>query len=330
MVTFTVFKGDKQGRIFEDTTTRTIGEHEVLVRITHSGLCGTDIHFKTSNIGLGHEGVGVVEEIGERVTLFKKGERAGWGYEHNSCGHCKQCLTGWETLCAERRMFGEVSLDQGSLGSHFVMDENFLFKIPESMSSAEAAPLMCGGATVFNPFKVYNIKSTDRVGVLGIGGLGHLAIQFAARWGCEVVVFSGTDSKKEEAMRLGATEFYAVKGLKELKIKAPLDHLLVTTASQPDWQMYLPLMAPSGTIFPLTVSGGDLKIPYMPFLQKALTVQGSLVAARQVHREMLDFAAHHNIRPIIQTFPMSLEGVNKAFDTLAAGDMRYRGVLVVE
>ncbi|KAJ9623307.1 hypothetical protein H2204_011213 [Knufia peltigerae] len=330
MVSFTVFKGDRDGQLFEDTTTRNIGPHEVLIRITHSGLCGTDLHYKTTNSGLGHEGVGVVEEIGESVTRFKKGERAGWGYEHNSCGHCKQCLTGRETFCAEREMYGAANLDQGSIGSHAVLNENFLFKIPESLSSEEAAPLMCGGATVFNSLQLYNVRSTDRVGVLGVGGLGHLAIQFAARLGCEVAVFSGTDSKKDEAMRLGATEFYAVKGLKELKIKAPIDHLLVTTASQPDWNMYLPVMAPSGTIYPLTVSEDDLKMPYMPLIMQGLRMQGSLVATRQIHREMLEFAALHHIKPIIQTFPMSLEGVNKAFETLEAGKMRYRGVLVAQ
>ncbi|KAK4936440.1 hypothetical protein LTR10_022657 [Elasticomyces elasticus] len=328
MVDFKVFKGSKGGKIVEGTSHKEIGPKEVLLKVTHSGLCGTDIHYKGVDMVLGHEGVGIVEEVGSNVTMFKKGDRAGWGYEHDSCGHCKQCLRGTETLCPQRKMYGEADLDQGSMGSHAVWKEDFLFQLPEGMKSEDAAPLMCGGATVFNSMQQYGIKSTDRVGVIGVGGLGHLAIQFASRMGCQVVVFSGTDSKKDEAMKLGAMEFYATKDVSEFKLDEPIDHLLVTTAQQPDWNMYLPIMAAGGTIFPLTVSAGDLKMPYMPIIAKALTVQGSLVAARQIHREMLEFAAKHDIRPIIQTFPMTLDGVNKAFETLENGQMRYRGVLV--
>lgn len=226
-------------------------------------------------------------------------------------------------------MYGDKELDQGSFATHAVWKADYLFAIPDVITSEHAAPLMCGGATVFNAMQFHGVKSTDRVGVIGVGGLGHLAIQFAAKMGCQVVVFSGTDSKKEEATRLGAHEFYAMKDKKELSIGKPLDHLLVTTSVQPDWKMYLPVMAPSGTIYPLSVSDGDLSIPYMPLLLNGLKVQGSLVAAREIHREMLDFAATHDIRPIIETFPMSKEGVEQAFEKLESGSMRYRGVLVV-
>ena len=214
------------------------------------------------------------------------------------------------------------------MGSHAVWKEDFLFKIPDEIESEHAAPLMCGGATVFNALQFHGVKSTDRVGVIGIGGLGHLAIQFAASMGCEVVVFSGTESKKDEALKLGAKEFYATKGLKELKVKQPIDHLLVTTSQQPDWSQYIPIMAPSGTIYPLSVSFEDLKMPYLDLLLNGLKIQGSLVAARQIHREMLEFAAAHGIRPITQTFPLNLGGVSQAFKTLEDGSMRYRGVLV--
>ncbi|OAP54667.1 hypothetical protein AYL99_11115 [Fonsecaea erecta] len=327
MVEFTVFKGSKAG-IVKATSQREVGPHDVLVKITHSGLCGTDLHHKELDMGLGHEGTGIVEDVGKDVTIFKKGDRAGWGYIHNSCGHCKECLRGAETFCSERQYYGAANLDQGSLGSHAVWNENFLFKIPEEIALEDAAPLMCGGATVFNALQFHGVKSTDRVGVIGVGGLGHLAIQFAAAMGCEVAVFSGTESKKEEALKLGAKEFYATKGLKQLKVSKPIDHLLVTTASQPDWNMYLPIMAPSGTIYPLTVSFEDLKMPYMDIIMGGLKIQGSLVAARRIHREMLDFAASHGVKPIIQTFPLTESGVDEAFRTLEEGKMRYRGVLV--
>lgn len=234
MPSFTVFKGSKEGKIVKAETKRPdLTDDQVLVRVTASGLCGTDEHYKGADIALGHEGAGVVEQIGPNVKGLKKGDRIGWGYEHSSCGHCEQCLTGRETYCPEREMYGEANLDQGSFASHAVWKESFLFKLPDELSDAEAAPLMCGGATVFNALHTYGIKPTDRVGVMGVGGLGHLAIQYAAKMGCDVVVFSGTDSKKEEAEKLGAKQFIAMKGKKELDIGRPLDALLVTTSVNP-------------------------------------------------------------------------------------------------
>jgi D-arabinose 1-dehydrogenase-like Zn-dependent alcohol dehydrogenase len=188
----------------------------------------------------------------------------------------------------------------------------------------------CGGATVFNALQSFGAKGTDRIGIIGVGGLGHLAIQFAAKMGCQVVVFSSTDSKKVEATKLGATEFIATRGVKELYVSGPIDHLLVTTSFQPDWRQFLPIMAPGGTIYPLTVSSDDLSIPYMPFLAGELKIQGSLVAARQVHREMLAFAAHHQIRPIIEQFPMTVDGITEGMKKLENGLMRYRGVVVAQ
>ncbi|KAE8445325.1 hypothetical protein EG329_013563 [Mollisiaceae sp. DMI_Dod_QoI] len=330
MVEFTVFKGSKEGKIVQSTTKRELKPDEVLIKVTHSGLCGTDEHYKHEDMVLGHEGAGVVEEVGSSVKTFRKGDSAGWGYQHDACGHCKQCLTGHETLCPERKMYGYTDHDQGSFAHYAIWKAGFVYKIPDSIPREYASVLQCSGATVFNTLNSFNAKSTDRIGVVGFGGLGHLAIQFASKMGCQVVVFSGTDNKKEEALQLGADEFIATKGAKELPVSGPIDHLLITTSFQPDWDLFLPIMAPGGTLYPLTVSGDDLKIPYMPILVGELKVQGSLVAARQVHRDMLAFAAHHQIRPIIQKFPMTVEGIEESMKILEDGKMRYRGVLVVE
>lgn len=226
-------------------------------------------------------------------------------------------------------MYGYADHDQGSFAHFGVWKADFIYKIPDSIPREYASPLMCGGATVWNVLQSFNAKPTHRVGIIGVGGLGHLAIQFAHKMGCQVVVFSGTDSKKDEAMKLGADEFVATKGAKELQVSGPIDHLMITTSFQPDWNLFLPIMAPGGTLYPLTVSQGDFKIPYMPIISGELKIQGSLVAARQVHRDMLDFAAHHQIRPIIQTFPMTVQGIEESMKTLDEGKMRYRGVLVV-
>ncbi|KAJ5814899.1 hypothetical protein N7474_006676 [Penicillium riverlandense] len=326
----TLFKGSKDGTVRQEVAQRSsdLKRDDVLIRITHSGVCFTDVHYQNVDMVLGHEGTGVVEATGPEAKILKKGDRVGWGYEHDCCGHCRQCLTGWETLCTERKMYGLADFDQGSFGSHAVWREAFLFKVPDNMSNEDAGPLMCGGSTVFNALHVAQVRPTARVGIVGVGGLGHLAIQFAAKMGCQVVVFSGTDSKKEEALKLGATEFHATKGVKELKLEKPIDNLLVTTSSQPDWQLYLNIMAPCGVISPLSVDPNDLKIPYMPLLLNGLRVQGGIVSARQVHRDMLEFAAIHNIKPVKMTFPMTLEGVKDSLKTLEEGKMRYRGVLV--
>jgi D-arabinose 1-dehydrogenase-like Zn-dependent alcohol dehydrogenase len=234
MPSFTVYKGSKEGKIVKAQTTRgDLQDDQVLIKITASGLCGTDEHYAHADMALGHEGAGVVEELGPNVKDLKKGDRVGWGYEHNSCGRCDQCLTGRETYCAKREMYGDANLDQGSFASHAVWREAFVFRIPDELTDSEAAPLMCGGATVFNALYTYGVKPTDRVGVIGVGGLGHLAIQYASKMGCDVVVLSGTDSKKDEAMKLGANEFVSTKGKSELSVSRPIDALLVTTSALP-------------------------------------------------------------------------------------------------
>ena len=152
--------------------------------------------------------------------------------------------------------------------------------------------------------------------------------KFASKMGCETVVFSGTGSKREEALRLGASEFFATKDAKELKLDRGVDVLLVTTSQLPDWNLYLPILSAGAKIFPLSLASGDFALPYMPLLMKGITVQGSIVAPRQVQQRMLAFAAHHNIKPIVNKFEMNREGIEDAFKALDEGKMRYRGVLV--
>lgn len=226
-------------------------------------------------------------------------------------------------------MFGSADIDQGSFGHYAVWSAGFVYKIPASIPRELAAPLMCGGATVYSALSSFGARSHHRVGIVGIGGLGHLAIQFAAKMGCAVVVFSSSENKRAEAMALGATEFVVTKGVEEFAVSGPIDHLLVCASFQPDWKSYMSIMAPGGTIYPLSVSSADLNMPYMPLLAGELKIQGSLVAARQVHKDMLTFAAMHKIVPMIETFPMTTEGITEAMDKLEKGQVRYRGVLVV-
>ncbi|PSK58674.1 NADP-dependent alcohol dehydrogenase-like protein 2 [Elsinoe australis] len=329
-ISFTVYKGSKSGAIEKATTTKSqLKGDQVHLKVTASGVCGTDLHYQKAGIALGHEGVGVVQSVGPDVKHLKAGDRVGWGYEHSSCGQCQQCLKGTETFCPERAMYGMADTDQGSFAAEAVWHEAFLFKIPDDLKDEDAAPLMCGGATVFQALHGYDTQPTERVGIIGVGGLGHLAIQFAAKMGCEVVVFSGSPAKKEEALKLGAKEFHALKEEKNLKdTTKPIDRLLVTTSAQPDWSQYVPILAPGATVFPLSVAEGNFEFPYMALLLAGITIQGSVVAPRHVHQRMLLFAARHNIKPIIQKFEMSEAGITDAMKKLDEGNVRYRAVLV--
>ncbi|KAL6231593.1 hypothetical protein BDW75DRAFT_39391 [Aspergillus navahoensis] len=329
-MSFKVFKGSQNGVVESTTKKPALQGDKVLVKVSHSGVCGTDLHYKSADMVLGHEGVGYVEEVGPGVKDLKKGDRVGWGFEHDCCGRCRHCLSGFETFCPERAMYGMTDLDQGSFASHAIWREAFLFKIPDALDNESAAPLMCGGSTVYNALVGAEVTPKDTVGIVGIGGLGHLAIQFAAKMGCYVIVFSGTDSKKEEAMKLGAKEFVATKDAKELKTSRKLNNLIVTTSSLPDWELYLNVLDNRATISPLTVSDKPFTIPNQEMLVRGLRVQGGIVAARQVHREMLEFAAFHGVKPIVMRYPMNEKGINECMKTLEEGKMRYRGVLTAE
>jgi D-arabinose 1-dehydrogenase-like Zn-dependent alcohol dehydrogenase len=236
MPTYTIFKGSRSGELVEATVTKPdLVDDQIYIRITASGLCGTDLHFKHKDACLGHEGAGVVEAVGPNAKKIRVGDRVGFGYLQNACGQCEQCLSGNEIFCPDRQTYdANPDGEEGSLASHTVWREAFVFSLPDSMTDEEAAPLMCGGATVFNALSMYDVKPTERVGIIGIGGLGHLAIQFAAKMGCEVTVFSGTNNKKDEAITLGASNFVATKGVERLDIGGhKLDRLLVTTSAQP-------------------------------------------------------------------------------------------------
>ena len=324
----TVFKGSPSGKIVEAKGgTRQLRPNDVVIDIVYSGLCGTDLHYRKADMVLGHEGVGVVSQVGSEVRNFKVGDRAGWGYNHKSCGYCDHCFEGWDTLCSERTMYGVNDLDFGSFGDRAVIDADYVHKIPEGMDLRSAGPFQCGGSTVYGAIVHAGVKANDRVGVLGLGGLGHLAVQYLAKMGCEVVVFSGTNSKREQAMQLGAHEFVASKENPKFEGVKPLSSLIVTTSFLPDWDLYFSVMKRNGTIVPLSVSFDEMRLPYASLLMNQLCVKASLVAPRLIHRQMLEFSARNNIVPMIEELEMNEEGLNTAFDRLDKGDVRYRFVL---
>ncbi|KAJ7449048.1 putative NADP-dependent alcohol dehydrogenase C 2 [Mycena galericulata] len=326
-IEFTVFKGSSDGIVQATSYRNSPTGNQVLVKITHSGICGTDEHFKHADMVLGHEGVGTVVQLGERVEDFEVGDVVGWGYVYKTCGACTLCLTGRDQYCPTAEQYGLSDLDQGSFATHAVWDASRLFKIPKGYAPENAAPLMCGGATVFTVCDSY-IRPTDRVGVVGVGGLGHLAIQFLAKMGVHVVAFSNTGEKRADSLRFGAAEFYETKGVSKFELPTPLDHLLVTSSFLPDWTIFLNIMRSTGRIYPLTISESELIIPSQPVAVRGLVIQGSAVASRATQVKMLDFAAFHNIKPVIECFPMTKAGVEEGMAKLREGRMRYKAVLV--
>ncbi|KAH7116519.1 chaperonin 10-like protein [Dactylonectria estremocensis] len=305
--------------------------HDVLVRITHTGVCHSDLIYCRGGVptALGHEGVGIVEAVGPLVTQFKVGDRAGGGFHRSACGHCKYCLSGRDIYCYERVTFGEGDFDNGTFGTYYIGKETFLHKIPEDLASEHAAPLQCAGTTVYAALKA-TVTNEKRVGIFGIGGLGHLAIQYAAKMGAEVVVYSTTASKESEAQELGATEFHLISEMFDKKA-APIDVLVVAGSKYPDWEkvMVKEFLARDGIIVPLAAPvNGPLSLPANAMFFNGYHVFSSLVGSRGIHDEMLDFSARHNIKPLIQVFkhdgPSSLQTV---FERLEQNTIRYRAVI---
>ncbi|KAH9207951.1 NADP-dependent alcohol dehydrogenase [Leptodontidium sp. 2 PMI_412] len=326
---FKVFRGDPAtGDIIEAVTERpALINDQVLISITHSGLCGTDEHFLKSGIALGHEGVGVVKELGPEVKHLKVGDRVAWGYVNGSCGSCTPCLEGYQIACETHQIYGFSSTDSGSFGELSVRSEAYLSIVPDELSSAAAAPLMCGGITVWAAL-MNSVKPNDTVGVVGIGGLGHLATQFAKAMGNEVVVFSSTESKRDEAVKLGATHFVATKGKTELSIPKKINHLLITASVNPDWSLFYPIMAPGATLYPLTVVDpkATLDIPQMGSMFNRIRVAFTM-PKKSEYKDMLQFAARNGIAPVVDRDEMTKEGVARSMEKLRLGKTRYRGVL---
>lgn len=321
----TVLKGSKGGKIVE-TTSKVADKmtgNQVYIKLTHAGLCHTDLGMLEKDMVLGHEPVGVVEETGPDCKKLKKGDVVGWGYLHNSCNECEFCWTGREILCPQRQMYGSADLNFGGFGSGAVLHENYVYKIPDGLDPANAAVLQCAGATVFSALYNNGIKPTDRVGIVGIGGLGHLALQFAHAWGCEVTAFSTTAGKRDEAMKFGAHKFVTTKD--EFSVDDKLDWILSTVSGQLDWSAYYKVLKPSGTIITMGVSSDPvMKLPYGSFIANEFGMRGSLVASRQVQTLMLQFAARHGIKAAIEEHPLTKENLETCIERLEKGDVRYR------
>jgi uncharacterized zinc-type alcohol dehydrogenase-like protein len=300
---------------------------EILIKTTHCGLCHSDVHlidddWKRSRYPLvpGHEVIGQIVEKGEAVHFLKLGERVGVSWIRSSCLVCPTCLSGDTNLCPSKTTTCNGHF--GGFADHLVADARFSFPIPEGIDSAHAAPLLCAGATVYTPLRDLGIQPSHTVAVLGIGGLGHLALQFAKGFGCETSAISTTRSKEKDAKKFGADHFYV---LSELPPQSKFDLILSTVHADLNWNEILLLLKPKGALCFLGRPASSISIEVAPLISGGRRITGSSTANRSHMMEMLEMAARCKIHPQIEVMPLSK--VNKAIDRLKANEARYRIVL---
>ena len=307
-----------------------LGAHEIEVEITHCGLCHSDIHLIDNDWGIssyplipGHEVIGMVRDAGPQVTGVKSGQRVGIGWQCGSCLECRWCRSGQETCCpkAQPTCIGRP----GGFAKSIRIDGRFAYSIPEALDSAEAAPLLCAGITVYTPLSRY-ARPQSRVGVIGIGGLGHLALRFAHAFGCEVTAFSTSPDKGDEAVSLGADHFVVSNDAKAMAAAAgSLDVLLSTVTAGLDWDAWMQVLAPRGTLCLVGAAPGPMNVTSGTLITGAKSIAGSNIGDRVVMQEMLEFAARQRISASVETMPMGQ--VNAAIEKVKRNQARYRVVL---
>jgi uncharacterized zinc-type alcohol dehydrogenase-like protein len=275
-------------------------------------------------IVLGHEAVGTIVALGKDAKGLKLGQRVGVGWSAHSCLHCHECLGGDHNLCATNQ--GTIVGRHGGFADRLRCQWTWARPLPDGLDLAKTGPLLCGGITVFAPFLEHKIPSTSRVGIIGIGGLGHMALQFANKWGCEVHAFTTSDSKEAEAHKLGAHHVHNTKNPDALKKIAGRLDLIISTINVPlDVPALLDTLRPKGRLHVVGAVLKPLEVPAFGLISGAKSVSGSPTGSPTAISAMLDFCALHNIAPITENFPMSK--VNDAFEHLRSGKARYRIVL---
>ncbi|KAI8370061.1 chaperonin 10-like protein [Choanephora cucurbitarum] len=309
-----------------------LGEHEALLKLVACGVCHTDcVYMGQEGAVLGHEPICTVVEVGSQVKNIKKGDTVGTSYLRRACLECRECMSGQDALCENRVMFPEGNMN--GFADYQICDSRFTYKIPEELEPKYAASLMCAGVTVFNAIYSSKILPTGRIAVIGIGGLGHLAIQFAKAWGCHVTAISTSADKKEEAMKFGAHDFLVSKEFtKESVAKLnKFDLILDTVSVNLDWDIYLGLLKKNGSLAFMSVTSDPITFKDVnSFLVDQKTFKGSIVGGRYIIDLMLEFAARHQIKPQIEEYPFDIDGIQEAIKTCDSGKARYRGVLVAK
>ncbi|MFP4125236.1 MAG: NAD(P)-dependent alcohol dehydrogenase [Alphaproteobacteria bacterium] len=308
-----------------------LGPDAVEIAVINSGLCHSDLSMLDDAWGMtaypfvpGHEVVGTVAAVGERVTGLELGQKVGLGWHAGYCRTCPQCLSGRHNVCPEAEM--TIVGRHGGFADRVRAQATAVVPLPPELDAATAGPLLCAGITVFNALRQFDVKPTDRVAVVGIGGLGHLALQFMAAWGCAVTAFTSSAGKRAEALELGAHDTVDSRDPDALAAAAGrFDFVLSTVDVKLDWNAYLQTLRPHGRLHLVGVTSEPLDLSVVPMLFGQRSVSSSPVGPPAELATMLDFAARHGIAPVVERFAMA--DANAAFAHLRAGKARYRVVL---
>lgn len=308
-----------------------LGVGQVEIAVESCGICHSDLSMLDNEWGMtaypfvpGHEVVGRVVAVGEHTQRVKVGERVGLGWFSNSCGHCAQCRSGNQNLCATAE--GTIVGRHGGFATRVRAHWTWVSPLPEGLDAASAGPLFCGGITVFNPIVQFGVRPTDRVGVIGIGGLGHMALKFLRAWGCEVVAFTSSEAKRAEALALGAHRTLNSRDAAEIAAAAgSFDFILNTANASLDWNSYVAALRPKGRLHTVGAVPEPMAVGAFPLLLGQKSLSGSPLGSPVTTDTMLEFAARHGIAPVTETYPMSR--ANEALEHLRSGRARYRIVL---
>ena len=341
MSTVTAYAATSATKPLSKTTIerRDVGPHDVSIEIKFAGICHSDIHTVRAEWGEptypvvpGHEIAGVVTEVGAEVTKYAVGDRVGVGCFVDSCRECSSCLAGQEQYCKRGMIgtYGAVGKDgqptQGGYSGAIVVDENYVLRIPDALPLDAAAPLLCAGITTYSPLRHWNTAPGKRVAVVGLGGLGHMAVKLAKAMGAEVTVLSQSLKKMEDGLRLGASHYYATADPDTFtKLAGSFDLIVNTVSSNLDLGRYLGLLDVDGTMVELGAPEYPMSVPIMPLLGMRRHLSGSLIGGIAETQEMLDFCAEHGVQPEIEV--IEPDYINEAYERVVASDVRYRFVI---
>ena len=313
--------------------------HEVLIDILFCGVCHSDVHQAREEWGKGifpmvpgHEIVGKVAKVGSAVSKWKAGDTVGVGCFVDSCRECAPCKGGEEQYC-DKGMTGtynSVERDSklptyGGYSTRITVDEKYVLRVPESIPLERAAPLLCAGITTYSPLRHFGVKAGDKVAVVGLGGLGHMAVKLAKAMGAHVTVLSHSDSKHEDALRLGADAFAATHDKSNFKkLAGSFDFILNTISAQHDYNAYLGLLKLDGTMV-LVGMPDPIPLAASSLIMRRRRIAGSLIGGIRETQEMLDFCAEHNVASDVEV--IAIDQINAAYERMIKGDVRYRFVI---
>jgi uncharacterized zinc-type alcohol dehydrogenase-like protein len=308
-----------------------LGYHDVDIEVEHCGICHSDLSMLDNEWGIaefplvpGHEVVGTIAALGPGVSHLQTGQRVGLGWHAGYCMTCPTCMSGDHNMCAHAQ--GTIVNRHGGFADRVRAHAASVVPLPDHIDVQSAGPLFCGGITVFNPLVQFDVSPTDQVAVIGIGGLGHMALQFLNAWGCRVTAFTSTEAKKKEALELGAHQTINSRDPDEIKAAAGQFDLILSTVNVTlDWNAYVETLKPRGRLHVVGATLEPLDLAVFPMIMGQRSISGSPVGSPATIAKMLEFTARHGIKPVIETYPM--DQVNQAMDRLRSGQARYRIVL---